>query len=209
VLLRARTDPHVKPSDIRAYYDQHAEEFDVPATARVRLLAIRADLMADDPAAAKAAARAKADAAMARLRGGEDWTPVYRSLTKDAPDPDPEDGLLELVERGRAAEWIEAAAFEKPRGTLVLHAPEGSSTVYVLRSEGMTPARRIPFEEVQERIELALQKKRLDVAYYEVCLSLLEEASVRPAEVAAKLREYLSGARRKLLETPAGSAGTR
>ncbi|MCG3133915.1 MAG: hypothetical protein HMLKMBBP_01182 [Planctomycetes bacterium] len=196
VRVRARTDTWVRPTDVVAAYEANPERFKVPAVARVRKLTILSDLDAPDREAAVADARRKAEAALARLRAGEDWVPVFRDVTRNSPEPDPADGLIELTERGKAQPWIEEQAFDKPRGALSEILQKGPS-FHILRSEGVTPARTIPFEEAQPRLEEELRGRKFDAAYYEVCLSLLEEATVRPQDVASGLREHLSAARRK------------
>jgi parvulin-like peptidyl-prolyl isomerase len=197
--VRARTDPFVKPAEIRAYYDRYPERFRTAQMARVRVLSIRADPRNENKDAALEAARARAAAALARLRNGEDWTPVFRDVQRESPEPDPTDGLMELAERGRATPWIEEYAFDHPRGTLS-DVVKAGSVFYVLRAEGVRPERIIPFEEAQPLIERELRKARFDAAYYEVCLSLLEESSIRPTELHGKVRTHLREARRKILE---------
>ena len=199
VRVRAMTETYVRPADVRAFYDGNVAEFHEPATARVRKLKIAADLTAADADAAKAAAKATAEKALARLRAGEDWVPVFREFGADPAEPDPEDGLLVLTEKGKFAPWIEEFAFEKPRGTVSDVLAYGTS-FYILRAEGLTPERQIPFDEAQPVIDRQLRNARTQVAYYEVCLSLLESATIQPAELATKLRDYLSTARRKIMD---------
>ncbi len=206
VPVRAHTETYVRPVELRDWYDANQPRFHQPATARFRRLAIRADLSAEDRDAAVAAAKSKAEAAWNRLRAGDDWVPVYReAIAGDGPDgPNADsladDGLIEIKTRGSVhAPWIEEFAFTKPKGELSEVTQKGV-TFYVLRAEGVLPERQRPFDEVQDEIQERLLRVRRGMAYYEVCLWLVEQASIQPAELATRFREHLSASRRKLLE---------
>jgi hypothetical protein len=206
VPVRARTETYVRPVEIRAWYDSNQPLYHQPATARLRRLAIRADLSADDREAAVAAAQQRAEAIWNRLKAGEDWVPVYREAVAaegpDGPNADSlaDDGLLEIRSRGSAhAPWIEEFAFASPQGA-VSEVTKKLYTFYILRSEGVLPERQRPFDEVQSEIEDRLLRIRRQIAYYEVCLSLVEEATIQPDELAARFREHLRMSRRRLLE---------
>jgi parvulin-like peptidyl-prolyl isomerase len=204
--VRPRTEIYVSPADIRAFYDADPARFHVASTARVRRVAIQTDLAAEDRAAATAAARAKAEAIQRRLRSGEDWVPVFREAVAAEPkdgmnfDWIATDGLIEIVERPSVhAPFIEQFACTQPKGE-VSDVIQKGLTFYVLRAEGVQPERQVPFEEAQPKIEAALADARRQVAFYDVELGLLEAATVQPAELAAKLRDHLSGARRALVD---------
>lgn len=197
VHVRPVTDTYVAPEDVRKYYDRHAAKFSEPEGARYRKLIVKSDLEAPDRAAAVAAARAIADDAVARLKGGEDWVPVYRELSKTPPDPREPDGLCS-IERDKAADWIEHFAFEQPKGA-VLQEQKGT-TFYVLQAEGAHEARVVPYEEASKAVHDQLQQLRVGMAFLEVELAVLDESSVQPEAVRAKLRNTLRGARLQMLE---------
>jgi hypothetical protein len=188
VRVRPWTDTYVAPEDVRKYYDRHPLKFHESAGARYRMLIVKTDLAAPDRAAAVAAARAVAESAVARLQGGEDWVPVYRELNQAPPDPRQPDGLS-LIERGKAADWIEEFAFNSPKGTVHLE-PKGT-TFYVLLAEGVRDERVIPFEEAAPDLRLQLQQLRVAMAFLEVELAVLDESSLQPEQMRAKLRETL------------------
>jgi hypothetical protein len=196
VRVRAVTDTYVSPSDVRKYYDRHPERFRDPAGARYRIMTFTPDLSDPDPKKANAAARARADAALARLRGGEDWVPLYREIHAGAEAPDPMDGLVD-VRRGDKPDWIEDVAFGKPKGTLDLVTK--GRTCYILRAEGARDERVVPFEERQSEIRKYLIDLRRTMAGYEVELSLLDEASIRPEPLKARLRDSLRKTRLKMM----------
>lgn len=198
VRVRAVTDTYAAPRELRAFYDRNPDKFKEPEVARVRVLAIRSDLSKGNRDTALAEARRKAEAALARLKAGEDFVPIFREMNRDAPEPDPTDGLLEISERGKYADWIEEFAFKQPRGANSDVTLKGS-TYYVLRGEGYQPARTVPYEEIQPKIQAALGQLKRAVASYEVELSLLEESSITPRERYDELRDFLAGTRKRMI----------
>jgi hypothetical protein len=200
VRVRAVTDTVPAPRELRAYYDRNPEKFHQPEVARVRVMTFGGDAEIADDDARSEDARKRAEAALARLRAGEDWVPVYREVNARAVEPDPSDGLKEIREKGASmARWIEEFAFTKERGTLSEKPERKGPTYVVLRAEGYSPARQLGFDEVHGRIlDLLFQLKR-GVAGYEVELSLLEEAAITPQETHDRLRDYLIRARRRII----------
>lgn len=200
--VRAVADTFVSPGESRAYYARNRTKapFAVPDVARVRVLAVRADVSeAANREAALAQARSRAEAALARLRAGEDFVPVYRDLNRDAVEPDPSDGLREISVRGKYQDWIEDFAFTQPRGTLSEILPKGN-VFYVLRAEGFTPAHIRPYEECQDEIQQLLGRIKAVVGGLEVELALLEETAITPRERYDALRDYLVANRRRIVD---------
>jgi hypothetical protein len=201
IRVRPMTDPFPSPRESRAWYERNKDRppIRVADTARVRVLAVRTDLSPEG----KAAGRAKAEKALARLRAGEDFVPVYREANQGSPEPDPNDGLLEIVDGrvagSQGADWIVEFATKQPKGT-VSDVIERGSTFYVLRAEGFTPAHTRSYEESHEAIQEGLGRVKRMVASYEVEISLLEAAAVTPRERYDTVREHLSSTRRRLIE---------
>jgi hypothetical protein len=198
VHVRPTTDIFVSPYEVRAYYDRHPERYHEPATARCRVLAVKTDLEAPDREAAVAAAKARAEAIVARLRAGEDWVPVYREATQGAGEPEPDDGLLEL-RRGQKAKWLEDYAFDSPKGTLGDPHQVGT-TFYVRRAEGAHEERTVPFDEASQRIREYLLQIKAQLAWLEVELTVLDQSSIQPDALRVRLREWLRQMRLKLLQ---------
>lgn len=198
VRVRAIRDTFVSPGQARKYYDRHPERFRRPELARVRLLSISTDYAAEDRVQATNEARRRAQSVVARLRGGEDWVPVFRSVYRSAEDRPADDGLMEIG-RGEKADWIEEFAFgdRVKKGDVEL--VEKGSTFYVLQSEGWEGARTVRYDEVDEQIRRDLSQALRYVATYEVELALLEDAVIRPQSIADRLRRILSEGRKKLL----------
>ncbi len=196
VHVRPDADVYVSPDDVSKYYERHPERYREPAGARCRMLAVKADLDAKDREAAVAAAKAKAEATLARLRAGEDWVPVYREVAGVAAEVDTSDGLLEM-RRGEKAEWIESFAFKSEKGALSEVIQKGA-TFYVLRAEGWHEARTTPFAEAAPNIRQHLFQASSERAWFEVQLSVLDRSSIQPESRRARLREDLRAEIQKL-----------
>jgi hypothetical protein len=153
------------------------------------MLTVTTDLDAKDREAAVAAARAKADAIIARLRAGEDWVPVYREAMSGAAEPDPNDGLIEM-RRGERADWIQDFAFKSEKGVVSDRIDKGT-TSYVLRAEGWHGERTIPFEEAAPIIRRTLFELSAKRAWIEVQLSVLDRSSLQPESWRTRLRASL------------------
>ncbi len=201
VRVRPVTDTYVAPEEVQKYYDRHPERFREPATGRCRILVVKADLEAPDRVKAVAEAKARAEAILARLRAGEDWVPVYREATHASAETDHLDGLTD-VRRGEKAEWIERFAFGSERGTLSDVIQMGT-TFYVLEAEGWHDERVVAFDAAAPRIRRELTELRGRLAWLEVELSVLDESSVQPDSLRARLRDLMRKTRLRLL----GDAG--
>ncbi len=205
VHVRPTTDIYVSPDEVEKYYERHPEKFQVPATARCRMLAVKTDLDAKDREAAVAEARAKAEAIRARLAAGEDWVPVYRDAVRGAEIVDPNDGLFDM-RRGEKADWIEEFAFKSQKGVLSELIPKGT-TFYILQAEGAHEARTKPFEEAAPDIRRMLFDMSAARSWIDVELTVLDESSIQPESLRTSLRDALRSQRRKLLAD--GGAGAR
>jgi hypothetical protein len=196
VHVRPVTDTYVPPEDVAKYYERHPEKFKLPALAKCRLLKIATDLDAKDRERAVADARAKANGVLARLRGGEDWVPVYRSVAPAAGDPQRTDGLSEFP-RGKMAPWIEEFAFKSGKNALSDVIQNGTD-FWILRAEGAHEERVMSFAEAEPGITRLLSNARFQTAFIEVELSVLDQSSVQPDSLRARLREYLREARSRV-----------
>jgi len=202
VHVRPEADIYVAPQEVTNYYERHPERYHERAAAKYRILLVKADRDAKDREAAIAAARAKADAVLARLKQGEDWVPVYRDATKGAEDADPNDGLVE-IHRGEMIDWIEKFAFTSEKGTLLDPVKQAGTTFYVMRAEGSHDERVVPFEEAAPGIRRFLFEMKATLAWLEVQLVVLDRSSIEPESLRTRLRDDLRAVRQKML-TDAG-----
>jgi hypothetical protein len=197
VHVRPVTDVYVAPEDVTKYYERRPEKFKQAATARCRMLKIATDLEAKDREAAVAAAKARAYALHARLKAGEDWVPVFRQATPPDADPNRADGLAEFP-RGKMAPWIEEFAFSSGKGVLS-DVKQNGTDFWILRAEGWHDDRVIPFAEAEPRIAEVLRSARVQMAFVEVELAVLDQSSIQPESLRGRVRGYLRSVRQRVI----------
>jgi peptidyl-prolyl cis-trans isomerase D len=131
-------------SDLRADYDERIEAFQSPEQVKLRHILITS--APGDPEEDREAAREKAEAVLARLKGGEDFASVASEVSDDATSKD-KGGDLGPVVRGDAAPEIELAAFSLEVET-VSEIVESPSGLHILLVDEKIEAGTRPFSEV-------------------------------------------------------------
>ena len=152
------------PSDdaVKAYYDEHLEDrFTEPEEVHARHILIRVPPNADDKA--KADARAKAEAILARVKGGADFADVAKKESQD-PGSAEKGGDLGFFPRGQMVPQFDAVAFTLEPGQVsdVVESPFG---FHVIEVEEKKPGGAKPLDAVRDQIVHTLQlEKGLDLA---------------------------------------------
>src|SRR4030095_9855103 len=101
---------------VKAYYEAHREDrFTAPEEIRARHILIK--LPPDDDEKARAAARAKADDVLAKVKKGGDFAKLAEQLSEDAGTAS-KGGDLGLFPRGKMVPAFDAAAFALEPGTV-------------------------------------------------------------------------------------------
>lgn len=115
---------------VRAFYDEHPERFKQPERVRARHLLIRVASDASEEDVAKA--RERAEAGLARIRGGEDFAAVASELSEDPGSKD-RGGDLGFFTRGQMVPPFEEAAFALQVGEVsdVVETPFGFHIIKV------------------------------------------------------------------------------
>jgi len=156
-LIEAEVRPAVKVSDedARRFYEQNPDRMKRPPQVHVRHVLVA--VPKDAPAPQKQTARQKAEALLARIKGGEDFAAVARD--SDDPGSRAQGGLLPWFSRGEMVPPFEQAAFAlKPGETSgVVESPFG---FHVLRLEEQRPAGTVTFEEAKPQIEQWLSRQQ-------------------------------------------------
>jgi peptidyl-prolyl cis-trans isomerase D len=93
---------------VREFYDQHPERYKQPERVRARHLLLRVPPGASDEQVA--AVRTRAEAALARIQGGEDFAAVASELSED-PGSKAQGGDLGFFARGQMVPAFEEVAF--------------------------------------------------------------------------------------------------
>jgi len=145
---------------VQAAYEARKSEFDQPEQVRARHVLIR--IASDEGLDAKRAeteARAKAEQAAARIRGGEAFEKVAAQVSED-PGSKNAGGDLGFFSRGKMVAAFEEAAFSLEPGKV----SDPVKTLYgfhVIRVEEKRPAKVIPFDEAKRALarEILLDEK--------------------------------------------------
>jgi len=135
-----------RDADARALYDEHKDRYDVPEQVRARHILIR--LASDAPPDEVAAAEQKAQAALARVRAGEDFAKVAGETSDDAGSK-ADGGDLGFFRRGQMVKAFEDAAFGQAPGELG-EPVRSEFGIHLIRVEEKRSPQRHPYEEVRE-----------------------------------------------------------
>ncbi len=146
----------VEISDEQAqlYWEANPEEFKHPPQVKVRMIFVEVPPQADQSVVE--AARAKAEAAAARVQGGEDFATVAREVSTDATAP--AGGELGWVGAGLLLAELEPAVWALQIGEVssVLRAPKG---FFLFRMEDRRGEGIMPFAEVKESLKGYLRQR--------------------------------------------------
>jgi peptidyl-prolyl cis-trans isomerase D len=171
---RLRRQLPVEDAELRAYYDDHLDEFVEEEQAQAAHVLIRLAADADVEAQAEAELRAQGVAQIARS-GGE-----FAALAeKHSDDPGSKDkgGDLGWFGRGRMVPEFDEAVFNAKPGEIV--GPVRSQYgFHIIKVDGFRPERQRPFEDVVEQVRFRVLEGRAAV-----------EAEKRARELARRLEE--------------------
>lgn len=151
-----------EPDRVRRAYDEQSARFHVPEKVRARHVLVR--IAPDASEEEVAAARARIDAAAARIRGGEDFAKVAAEVSED-PGSKENGGDLGSFPRGQMVPAFEEVAFGLADGQTsdVIRTDFG---FHVIRTEAREAAQDRSFEEVSRELaeELANQDRARELA---------------------------------------------
>lgn len=163
----------VSDEDARTYYRAKPDEFRHPRQVKLRTLMVPVAAGAGPTAVEEA--RAKAAAALARLRKGEDFAAVARAISSDA-----------AAQRGGDVGWVRAGLLlpELEPAVWALKAGEVSEVLrssngfHVFKAEAWRDEGVAPFEEVRERLKGFLRQRVAQEAVQAKVAELREKAVV-------------------------------
>jgi peptidyl-prolyl cis-trans isomerase SurA len=149
-----------KNDEVRAYYDAHKDEFQREERVFLREITVSTQGKQDDPVAL-AAAQKKAKDLVDRARRGERFNELAQANSDSQTAKD--GGALDPYKKGELAPAIEAAVWDKERGTVTDPINIGNALL-ILRVEDHHKAGLADFEEVQSEIENRILGSRQQVA---------------------------------------------
>jgi len=148
----------VTPEEIGAYYQEHRDEYEGKLRVRLQMIPLPVPEGADPQA--RAEQRARAEAALKRIRAGE----PFEVLANEARAGQPQTGGdLGYVEKGTMHPSIEEAAFSLKPGEVsdVIETPQGFAIIRALdRRGGGSLSVKATREDVEERLfRMKMEKK--------------------------------------------------
>ena len=149
-----------KQEEVRAYYDAHMDEFQREERVFLREILISTQGKQDDPVAL-AAAQKKAKDLVDRARRGERFNELAQANSDSLTAKD--GGALNPYKKGEMAPAIEAAVWDKERGTVTDPINIGNALL-ILRVDEHYKAGLASFEEVEPEIQNRILESRRQVA---------------------------------------------
>lgn len=181
----------VPEEDVKKFYQEHEKDFQEPEQIKVRhiLIASTKDAGPEE----KQKARERAEAALLRLKKGEDFAALAKELSEDQNSAT-SGGELAVITLGKTnSEEFEKAAFALKTGEIseIVATPYG---FHIIRLDQRQEKRPLPFADVREFIHNRLkaeqeQKRVLDFmekAVKETGLEITADKNAAPQETGAK-----------------------
>ncbi|HSB69292.1 MAG TPA: peptidylprolyl isomerase [Candidatus Methylomirabilis sp.] len=161
----------IREDELTQYYQDHPDKYP-----RIPEAEIRHILVAVPPGSDGAAAKARAEEVLARLKAGADFSKMAEQYS-DSPTKD-KGGELGAIHRGDLAPEIEAAAFGLPVGGVseLIRTPAGWNIIKVERVRTETVA---PFAEVRESIRDEVFQEKFEVKRKEWLAALRAKAFIQ------------------------------
>lgn len=158
----------------RAYYDDHPQEFTIPAGRRAAHILVHAPAGVSEEL--KTEARAKAEAIRKELLDGADFAALASEKSECMSRS--RGGELGVVPRGREAKSFEDAIYGQDIGAIgeVVESPVG---FHVIKVTGEQEEKIIPFDEVKDRVVTVLKGRAQQKVAAGYVKSLRERATIK------------------------------
>ncbi|HZZ86392.1 MAG TPA: peptidylprolyl isomerase [Anaeromyxobacteraceae bacterium] len=155
--VKVRSKVKVTDEDLKTYYQSHLGQFTAGEEVKVRHIFLPLDPAAG--AAAEAKVKARAEQALARVKGGADFAQVAREVSQGPSAA--EGGELGWLKRGTVQPDLEKAAFSLSKGEVspVLRTRLGFQILQVQDRRGGAPK---AFEDAKEEIRDRLTNEQLE-----------------------------------------------
>lgn len=173
LLMKLGEGIEVTDEKISTFYKENPTFFEAPEEVSARHILFKAEAGADDET--KAVARAKADAALKRVRAGEDFATLATELSEGPSGPG--GGDLGFFPKDRMVPAFSDAAFALKPG-------ESSGVVetrfgyHIIQVEERHDARTIPLDEVRDRIRQGLVQEGQQGRIEALLTSLRDKAEI-------------------------------
>jgi peptidyl-prolyl cis-trans isomerase C len=175
VVKTAMGSASLSAADIKKYFDEHPEEMKSPEQVRASHILFR--YPEGKAAGAMAAAKAKAEETLVKLKAGEDFAELARNVSND-PVSGKNGGDLGFFPRGRMVPAFDQVAFTLEPGKLsdIFETPFGWHIMKVVEKQ---PERQATFDEVKENLGKFLAQKTARDGLANVVQKLRSDAQIR------------------------------
>jgi peptidyl-prolyl cis-trans isomerase C len=144
--------------EVRAYFEAHPEEFKHPEQVKLQMILILVKEGSDQ--AQKDAAKAKAEAALKRVKGGEDFAKVAGETSED-PGSKPRGGEVGWVRKGMLLPELEPTVWALKAGE-VSPVLESKFGYHVFKVEERRPEGTMSFDEVKGSLTEFLRNRKVN-----------------------------------------------
>ncbi|MDA0577070.1 MAG: peptidylprolyl isomerase [Verrucomicrobia bacterium] len=159
----------IAPDELQRHYDAHQAKFATPAKTHLRLIVIKRT-------GTNVAARATAESALARVRGGEDFGEVAKDVSQGMKAG--EGGDWGWVEAGTLRPELTAAVADMAPGT-VSDIIETDADLYLIEVLEQQPAATPSLADARVDIENVLRMERAEAIYKDWMARLRQDSYVR------------------------------
>ncbi|MCS7089769.1 MAG: peptidylprolyl isomerase [Verrucomicrobiota bacterium] len=151
-VIRREVQVNVTDEEVRKFYDENPAQFEEPERVRVSHILLRTlDANTREPLSEelRQAKRKQMDEILQKVKAGEDFSALARKYSEDAGSKDR--GGEYIFARGQMVPEFETAAFSLQPGQIsdIVTTQFG---YHIVKMHERMPARRVPFDEVKERI---------------------------------------------------------
>jgi peptidyl-prolyl cis-trans isomerase D len=155
----------VSDADLKAYYEQNANRFAVEEQRRASHILIAAKK--DAPQAEKAAAKAKAEELLAKVRKAPDQFASLAKKNSQDPGSAERGGDLDYFAKGMMVKPFEDAAYKLKQGE-ISDLVESDFGYHIIQLTGVKPGAVRPFDEVKGELAAEIRKQQAGKKYSEL-----------------------------------------
>lgn len=171
---KVRTVPEPTEKQLRAYHQDHPDQFTQPEQVRMSVILLKVD--PSSPQIAWNKAREEAAAIVKRLAGGADFAELARLHSGDPTAP--KGGDMGYLHRGMVPEAVHQVV-DKLKPGMVSEPVTVLEGVAVLRLEERRPSRRMAFEDVRKRAADLWKREQSNKRWDELLARLRRTADIR------------------------------
>jgi peptidyl-prolyl cis-trans isomerase SurA len=174
-VMRDEVSRHISftPGEVQRYYDQHKQNYNQPESVKLSEILVATPAEADD--AAIAAAKAKADDIVAKVKGGADFAELARTSSEGQTAA--EGGDMGSFKRGQLAPVFEDAAFALKTGGVTdpIRTRQGFVIFKVVQhSPGGVPE----YKAVEQQVEQDYYDSKMEPAVRDYLTKMREDAYI-------------------------------